>query len=132
VSAVAEQEATRRLATARLVPAGEEEHGVVVDALFASSGIEAEVVDEAQTLQVQPDCRIPVATIGHLIALKVLARDDVRRPMDRADLNSLLRVATPADVLRARAALALIESRGFQRGRHLEAELEQLMRESPS
>jgi Nucleotidyl transferase AbiEii toxin, Type IV TA system len=50
--AIVEQEATRRLATARLLPAGEDETGVVVDVLFASSGIEAEIASEADTVEV--------------------------------------------------------------------------------
>jgi hypothetical protein len=49
--------------------------------------------------------------------------------MDRADLSALLRVATPADLARARSALALIQSRGFQRGRQLDAAMAQLVRE---
>jgi len=47
-----EQEATRRLATIRLIPPGERERGVVVDLLFASSGIEREIVAGAQVVEV--------------------------------------------------------------------------------
>ena len=43
VAALVEEEATRRLATIRLIPPGERERGVVVDLLFASSGIEPEI-----------------------------------------------------------------------------------------
>jgi predicted nucleotidyltransferase len=131
VQAVVEQEATARLAAARLVPAGEEPAGVVVDALFASSGIEREVASEAETVEVVSGLRLPVATVGHLIALKVLARDDRTRPMDRADLVTLVGVATPADLQQARAAVALIERRGFDRGRDLRAELERLLADRP-
>ncbi len=74
VTTVIEQEATGRLAATRLVPPGESEHGVVVDALFASSGIETEVTADADVLDVLPGLRVPVASIGHLIALKVLSR----------------------------------------------------------
>lgn len=70
LEAIVEQEATRRLATARLAPP--EEAGVVLDALFA------------------------VATTGHLIALKTLARDDRTRPQDRMDLVALAAAAGPA------------------------------------
>jgi hypothetical protein len=42
--------------------------------------------------------REPGASIGHLIAVKLLARDDRTRPQDLADLNALMAVATPADL----------------------------------
>jgi len=129
VQAIVEQEAAARLATARLVPTGEDEAGVVVDALFASSGIEPEIVSEAETVEVLANLRIPVATIGHLIALKILARDDTTRPMDRADLLALIGAAGPADLAQARTAVALIHRRGFQRDRDLLAELDRLLRE---
>ena len=44
IKAVVEQEAQDRLATARLLPPGEPEEGLVLDLLFASSGIEPELV----------------------------------------------------------------------------------------
>lgn len=46
---------------------------VIVDLLFASSGIENEVVASATRLEVLPQLLAPVATTGHLIALKTLA-----------------------------------------------------------
>jgi len=127
VQAIIEQEATRRLASARLMPADEDEAGVVLDALFASSGIEFEIVSESEILEVLPEFRIPVATTGHLIALKILARDDRTRPQDRVDLVALVSAATPADIEQARAATALIVLRGFHRGRDLRADLEQFL-----
>lgn len=126
VASLVEQEATRRLATARLIPGAEDEKGVVLDLLFASSGIEPEIVAAAETLEVAPGLRVPVATIGYLIALKVLARDDRTRPQDRLDLVALLAAAAPSDVEQARAALAQITERGFQRGKDLERDLEDL------
>ena len=127
VHAIVEQEATRRLATARLTPADEGEGGVVLDALFASSGIESEIVSESETLEVLPDLRVPVATTGHLIALKILARDDRLRPQDRVDLVALIDVATPADIDQARTAITLIAQRGFHRGKDLAADLKQFL-----
>lgn len=127
VPTVVEQEATGRLATARLVPSGEDEAGVVLDLLFASSGIESEVVMAADPLEVFPGLLLPVATTGHLIALKVLARDDRTRPQDRVDLVALLAVATAADLGQTRAALTLIAERGYHRGKNLLAELDALL-----
>ena len=102
---------------------------MVLDVLFASSGIESEIVSVADALEVLPNLRIPVATTGHLIALKILARDDRTRPQDRTDLIALLAVAAAADIGQARTAIALIERRGFHRNKDLAAELERLLRE---
>lgn len=125
-----EQEATSRLATVRLKPPGPTgESGVVVDLLFASSGIEPELAAAAQRLEVFPGVIVPVATTGHLIALKVLARDDRHRPQDIADLRQLLGVEGPAEIERARDALERIRERGFHRGRDLGAAFEQLLAE---
>jgi len=126
VAAIVEQEATRRLATVRLIPPGERERGVVVDLLFASSGIEPEIVAGAQIVEVMPGLSVPVARAGHLIALKVLARDDERRPQDHVDLVALQARADEATWDLARGALTLVTERGFNRGRDLLAALDQL------
>lgn len=78
--------------------------------------------------EVVPGLRLPIATTGHLIALKLLARDDLERPQDLADLRALRQVATSADYQAAREAVGLISSRGFARGRDLTAALEDLER----
>ena len=54
----------------------------VIDLLFASSGIEPEVVADAESIELLPNLTMGVARTGHLIALKVLSRDDVSRPQD--------------------------------------------------
>jgi predicted nucleotidyltransferase len=131
VHAIVEQEATGRLATARLLLDDEDQPGIVLDALFASSGIETEVVEAAEMIEVLADFRLPVASLGHLIALKVLAMDDRTRPHDRVDLVALLSEAGPAEIDAARAALALIEQRGFHRHKDLTNELEQFLRDRP-
>jgi predicted nucleotidyltransferase len=118
ILATVEQEAAERLATVRLLPPGETEEGVVVDLLFASSGIEAEVVRQADRIDVFPSIRIPVASLGHLIALKVLSHDE-GRPQDAIDLRALLLVASDTDIADAREALNLVTERGFERGRNL-------------
>jgi len=127
VHALVEQEAAGRLATARLVPRGEDEAGFVLDILFASSGIEPEIAGSAELLEILPGLRVPVAGVGHLLALKLLSRDDRTRPQDQGDLVQLLRVAQPGDIEAARHAVALIHSRGFQRDRDLPRDLERLI-----
>jgi hypothetical protein len=54
---------------------------VFIDLLFGSSGIEDQVVALAGPLEVLPGFVVPVAAVGHLIALKLLARDDARGRM---------------------------------------------------
>ncbi len=124
---VLEQEAQDRLATVRLVPPGGSATGVVIDLMFASSGIEPEICRDAQMLEVFSGVTVPVCRPGHLIALKVLARDDRRRPQDLLDLRALLAQLEPAEHERARTALALIQARGYDRGRELVEELDRLL-----
>lgn len=127
VHALVEEAAAGRLATARLAPRGEDEAGIVLDVLFASSGIEPEIAGSAEPLEILPGLRVPVASVGHLLALKLLSRDDRTRPQDQVDLVQLLRVAEPGDIEAARHAVALIHSRGFQRDRDLPRDLERLI-----
>lgn len=121
-----EQEATGRLATARLSPPGEETAGVVVDLLFASSGIEREVVAGAEVIEVLPGLNVPVAGLPELIALKLLARDDETRPQDASDLMVLFSLATAGDFESAKRLVHLIEERNYNRGRDLSSELARL------
>jgi predicted nucleotidyltransferase len=122
-----DQTATGRFATARLIPPGETESGAVVDLLFASCGIEPEVVAAAESVELFRGLRVPVATIGHLIALKVLSRDDDTRPQDIIDLRALIVEATEADLAMAREGLTLITERGYDRGKRLHADLDGLL-----
>jgi predicted nucleotidyltransferase len=92
---------------------------VVVDLLFASSGIEPEIARTSESVEITPGLSVPVAAVGHLIALKILARDDLGRPQDAADLRALRSVARPEDLVLAEEAVVLIEARGFNRGRDL-------------
>lgn len=126
LASTVEQERTRRLATARFLPAGEDNDGVFLDLLFASSGIEPEIVAAATELEILPEVVLPVATTGHLLALKVLSREDDGRPQDIADIRALLRLADEKEIGRAREAVALIVQRGFDRGRSLVEELDHL------
>lgn len=121
VLAMVEQETTGRLATVRLRPPGG--GPTVADLLYASSGIEPEIVDGAERMIVVAGIEAPVASVGHLIAMKLLARDDRRRPADADDLRSLRAIASDEDWSVAAEAVALIEARGYARGRDLSAAL---------
>ncbi len=94
-----------------------------MDLLFASSGIEPELVAAAERIPFTSALELPVARVGHLIAVKLLAEDDSERPQDRVDLGALASVASEADIAEARAAVDLISERGYDRGRDLVAAL---------
>jgi predicted nucleotidyltransferase len=122
VGAISEQEAVDRLATVRLEPPNEIDTSAVVDLLFASSGIEAELVRDAEPLEVLPDVIVPVATNAGLIVLKALAAGPTR-PQDEVDLAALIAVAHDDDRAEARRLATLVVERGFHRGRDLVTEL---------
>lgn len=122
VLAIVEQEATGRLATVRLAAEPDRDDGVVLDLLFASSGVEREIVGSSDDMEVFEGLRAPIASMAGLIALKILARDDVERPQDRVDLVALLRVASTSDLADADRLLGLITERGYDRGKDLAAE----------
>lgn len=128
VRALIEQDQTGRMATVRLVHGAEP--AVYIDLLFASSGIEREIVAEAEAVELLEGLTMRVATRAHLIALKVLARDDRNRPQDWDDLRALLRDASDEEVRKARQALELIQSRGYSRGRGLGADLDRAIAET--
>lgn len=115
-----EQEYVERMSGVRLERGGSD---VVMDLLFASSGIESEVVAAATRLKVLPQLTAPVATTGHLIALKVLAG----RNQDLTDLEALLPAASAADLDVARSAVRLIRARGFNREQDVVADLDKLI-----
>ena len=119
-----EQKATGRLAGMRLRSPGE--RGVAVDLLFASCGIEPDVVGAASELEVVPGLRAPVASRGHLIALKTLAVAD-HRPNDLGDLQALIAGAEAVDLELARKAVGQIEERGYAREKDLKADLEEFV-----
>ena len=99
----------------------------IVDLLFASSGVEAEVVEAAEVLEVLPGVGIPVATVAHLLALKVLAA----RTKDLADVETLMTVATAEDVEVARETLELIVERGYSRDKDLFGSFSSILAQHP-
>jgi predicted nucleotidyltransferase len=118
-----EQKAAGRLATARLLAPGETEEGIVVDLLFASSGIESEVVEAALDVHIGASGVVRVARVGHLVALKLLSQDSAR-PQDAVDLHALRSVLDADQIELAREACNLITCRGYNRGRDLGAMLD--------
>lgn len=121
-----EHDVARRIATVRL-----RSQSGILDLLFASSGIEAETVQEAEGMELLPGIRASVARVPHLMALKLLARDDRTRPQDIVDLVRLNEVATATDRARVRELVELIERRGYHRNRPLREQLDDLLRTAP-
>ena len=128
IGMVLEQDALGRLATVRTISPGLA-LPVVVDLLFASSGIEPQICAAAELIEIVPGLSVPVARAGHLIALKLLARDDRSRPQDLDDARALLRYAEPGELERARDAVRAIAACGAARGRDLVAALDELLAE---
>jgi predicted nucleotidyltransferase len=118
-----ENVSTTRLSMIRLRRAA---RGPIVDLLFASCGIEREIVEAAQPLEIGAGIVFEVAQIGHLIAMKLVSRDDKRRPRDQQDLVDLAGAADAEEWRRASEAVELIHARGFSRGRDLRAGLAEL------
>lgn len=106
---------THKLGTRLQVPASSGT-SVALDLLHSSSGIEAEIIANAVKLEIFPKLVVPVACIGHLIAMKILSQNDVDRIKDRDDLQKLFKVASKDDLLLAKESVQLIQKRGFNRG----------------
>lgn len=115
---VMEHDVSQRLSTIRTYrPANEQ--GVVIDLLFASSGIEGEIAEQAIPLEIVPGLVVPVARPAHLVALKLLAQDPETRPQDAIDLKALVEVLDAEEKQAAHEAIQLIMDRGYHRGRDL-------------
>lgn len=121
-----EQEDGGRLMTVRLLAPRGEEQGIIVDLLFASSGIEPEIVAAAELLEILPGVVVPVAKTGHLLAQKVLAG----REIDTRDVRWLWEDADDSEKQLARDSLVLITQRRFNRGKDLFAELGRILAEA--
>lgn len=122
VAATVEHDVKKRLSTVRLVV-----RGVKVDLLFASCGIEPEIVSQASLVTVLSAGEIPVASAEDLLAMKILSMTD-RRLQDRIDAEKLVRVGGALRLDDVRARLDLIKQRGFDRNQDLLAKLDLILR----
>jgi predicted nucleotidyltransferase len=129
LTTVVEQESKRVVATLRFRPPGASVGTPGVDLLCASCGIEREIVEAAEPLEIAPGTVVPVARVSHLIAMKVLAVSE-ERDQDASDLRALLALASPREIEDARRALGLIEDRGFDRGKRMSEALDEFLRPS--
>ena len=131
VLAQVEQTATGRLATVRLQRTGVPE-APVVDLLFASCGIEPEIVAAAESLELFPRISAPIARVEHLLAMKLLSRDPRTRQQDDLDVSALLQELSLSDADKVTEALRLITRRGFHRRRRLLATWNRLRPRRPT
>lgn len=113
---------TDRLSTVRMLSVGERE--IFVDLLFASSGIEREVVLGSEPIEIFEGLAIPVASRPALIALKVLSAHPETRPRDINDLQNLIEASSPEEVDAARHLTGLITERGYNRKKDLQKDLD--------
>lgn len=117
---VLENTAKQRVSTVRM---RRTPRSPIIDLLFAASGIEPEVVAEAERIELGSGVVAPVGRVGHLIAMKLVSRDAKRRPNDQQDLVNLAKVADEEEWSRAESSIELVLARGFDRGRDLRAGL---------
>ena len=120
-----ENDAHSRLATVRL----QSTKNVIVALLFASSGIETEVVTRASNVKVTSELEIPVAATEELIAMKVLSMSD-QRLQDHLDVQRLIQYAIDLDIDRIRHNLRLICERSYNRDQDLLAKFDRVLSET--
>lgn len=121
--ATVEHQTRGRHSTARLLSC----EGVKVDLLFASSGIEDEIVGRATSVEVAGVGSIPVASAEELVAMKILSMTEARL-QDRIDVQNLLEFVADIDIDRIRDDLARITERGFHREQDLAAKFASMLR----
>jgi len=113
---------TRRMGWRVFIPPSREA-SIPLDILATACGVEKDVVACATTIEILPGLSLPVASLGHLIAMKVLSQNRFDRLQDRVDIMALLRSATEQDRSNAEVALRAISKLELAGGRDLVAEL---------
>ena len=117
IIATVEQERVSCLATARLEAPG----GSICDLIFATSGIEPELIASSTPIDVPDAGTLPVASPESLLAMK---SDD--RPQDLGDIRAILLASPNLDKTELSRFLALITQRGYHRGQDLPAKWKSL------
>lgn len=119
-----EHDSQKRLATLRL----RSRRGITVDLMFASSGIEPEIVERAEHVELPSVGLIPVARAEELLAMKILSMTP-KRLQDRIDAQNLIRFHPDLDLVVVRDNLQRITARGYHRERDLAALLDEVLAE---
>jgi len=109
-----------KLALARLFSPDNLNNLFEIDLLFDLCGIEQEVIDMAEVLEIWPGISAPIARMPALLAMKARCQELPERIQDKADLvNQLIPFATLSDIEEARILIQLVEQRGYNEGRSL-------------
>lgn len=93
-----------------------------LDLIFASCGIEPEIVRDSDPISLGESLVVPTARVEYLLAMKVLSVRE-RRHQDEADIQALITAALPEQIATTRQLLDLIISRGYHRNRDLHQQL---------
>lgn len=88
------------------------------DLVFATCGIEPEVVAQADDIEVFPGHTVPTASAEALIAMKILSSPP-SRPRDAEDIRAIARTNPGFDAALVVTLLGMIEGRGYARGQEL-------------
>ena len=123
--ATVEHEERHRLSTIRLMTPQQ----IKLDLLFASSGIEHEIVERASAVKLPHAGELPIAAAEELLAMKVLSMTE-RRLQDRLDARQLIACNPGIDLARVRDNLKRIRERGYDRGEDLERKLAEAIAEA--
>ena len=121
-TAIVEQKETTRLATARLISPSK----VIVDLIFATTGIELQIVEHATHIRMDEELSVPFSGAEELLAMKVLSMVP-DRPQDEIDARNLLAYNSDIDLDRVRMYLQTMTTRRFHRGQNLENKLSKLL-----
>ncbi|MDX2020657.1 MAG: hypothetical protein SF187_10470 [Deltaproteobacteria bacterium] len=98
------------------------------DFIFATTGIEAEIVRNASATEVFADVLVPTATAEALLAMKTLASTP-QRPRDAGDIRAIVLANPDFDEAKVIEYLRTIAQRGCARGQDLEEKWRRLRRE---
>jgi hypothetical protein len=124
IVATVEQKAQKRLGTARL----ESSNGVIVDLLFANSGIEPEIVRHATVVQMESVGAVSIARAEELLAMKILSMSP-KRPQDMVDAQNLIAFNADIDLKMVRKNLSTMVERAYHRDEDLFGKLDALLSE---
>jgi predicted nucleotidyltransferase len=95
-----------------------------IDLIFNSTGIEESIVENAKILEIIHGIKLPVASLGDLIAMKIISQNDSDRLKDRVDLRLLINKALESDLKITRKSLKLIQERMNLADKNLQEDLD--------
>lgn len=124
VKTLMENKKTRAISTARLLSPNYP--NIYLDLLFGATGIEKEIIQASEPIELLPDLKVQVASLSSLIAMKVLSSNNKDRVQDLLDLQNLIKEAESNELLEAHHLIKLIQDRGFNSGIDLFEKFEKL------